>query len=151
MDLLGDTRKVAEVNVEDYDAIYFTGGHGVMFDFRGDELGALTARFFETDRIVSAVCHGPAGLLNVPLSTGEPLVKNKNVTGFSWPEEEAAQRTDAVPFSLQDELTKLGANYSRADKPFDTYVVEDGRLITGQNPGSARAVAEALVAQLKSH
>ncbi|NKY89356.1 type 1 glutamine amidotransferase domain-containing protein [Nocardia veterana] len=148
MDLLDDTIKAGEVNVEDYDAIYFTGGHGVMFDFGGDDLAAVTAKFYDTGRIVSAVCHGPAGLLKVRLGNGEPLIKGKNVTGFSWPEEEAAQRDDAVPFSLQDELKKLGANYSTADKPFDTYVVEDGRLITGQNPGSARAVAEAVVAEL---
>lgn len=77
-------------------------------------------------------------------------MKDKNVTGFSWPEEEAAQRTDVVPFSPQDELKKLGANYSLADKPFDTYVVEDGRLIIGQNPGSARAVAEAVVKKLQA-
>lgn len=151
MDLLEDTKKVGDLNVEDYDAIYLTGGHGVMFDFpQTDDLESLVARFHETDRIVSAVCHGPCGLLNVNLSTGEPLVKDKNVTGFSWPEEEAAQRDDAVPYSLQDELKKLGANYSMADEPFDTYVVEDGRLITGQNPGSARAVAEAVVGRLKA-
>ena len=84
-----NTKRAADVNAEDYDAIYFTGGHGVMFDFCGDALGALTARFYETGRVVSAVCHGPAGLLNVPLSSGDPLVKGKNVTGFSWPEEEA--------------------------------------------------------------
>ncbi|MFF2110115.1 type 1 glutamine amidotransferase domain-containing protein [Rhodococcus koreensis] len=150
MTLLDDTMKVTDVDVGDYAAIYFTGGHGVMFDFRGDALGAVTAKFYDTGRVVSAVCHGPAGLLNVPLGNGDPLVKGKNVTGFSWPEEEAAQRADAVPFRLQDELKKLGANYSMADKPFETYVVEDGRLITGQNPGSARAVAEAVVKALQS-
>jgi putative intracellular protease/amidase len=150
MNLLENTKKASDLDVENYDAIFFTGGHGVMFDFRGEDLGKLTAKFYDTDRIVSAVCHGPAGLLNVQLSDGEPLVKGKNATGFSWPEEEVAQRADAVPFSLQDELKKLGANYSIADKPFDTYVVQDGRLITGQNPGSARAVAEAVVKQLQS-
>jgi putative intracellular protease/amidase len=150
MNLLENTKKAGDVDVEDYDAIYFTGGHGVMFDFRGDDLGAVTAKFYDSGRIVSAVCHGPAGLLNVTLSNGDPLVKGKNVTGFSWAEEEAAQRGDAVPFSLQDELKALGANYSIAEKPFDTYVVEDGRLITGQNPGSALAVAEAVVKALQA-
>ncbi|KJK34664.1 thiamine biosynthesis protein ThiJ [Lentzea aerocolonigenes] len=149
MNLLENTRKVAEIDVEEYDAIYFTGGHGVMFDFRSDELGAVTAKFYDSGRIVASVCHGAAGLLNVPLRNGDPLVKGKNVTGFSWREEELAQRADAVPFSLQDELTALGANYSVADKPFESYVVEDGRLITGQNPGSARAVAEAVVKALR--
>jgi putative intracellular protease/amidase len=80
---------------------------------------------------------------------GEPLVKGKNATGFSWPEEVAAQRPDAVPFSLQDALERRGCKYSVADKPFGTHVVTDGRLITGQNPASARAVGEAVVAALQ--
>ena len=150
MDLLRDTRKAADVEVEEYDAIYFTGGHGVMFDFRADDLGTLTAKFHDSGRIVCSVCHGAAGLLNVPLDNGDPLVRGRNVTGFSWREEELAQRADAVPFSLQDELTALGAHYSIAAAPFESYVVEDGRLITGQNPGSARAVAEALVKALRA-
>ncbi|KZB79218.1 type 1 glutamine amidotransferase domain-containing protein [Amycolatopsis regifaucium] len=150
MDLLNNTKKACEVDVEDYDAIYFTGGHGVMFDFRDKDLAALTARFYDSGRIVSAVCHGPAGLLDVTLDNGDALVKGKNVTGFSWAEEEAAQRADAVPFSLQDELAERGGNYSIADKPFETHVVTDGRLITGQNPGSARGVAEAVVAALQA-
>jgi len=87
-------------------------------------------------------------LLNVTLANGQPLIADRNVTGYSWPEEEAAQRADAVPFSLEDELRKRGANYSRADELFQPYVIQDGGLITGQNPGSARAVAEAVVSQL---
>jgi putative intracellular protease/amidase len=149
MDLLEDTRRISDVNLDDYDAIYLTGGHGVMFDFpQSRELEDLMARFYETGRVVSTVCHGATGLLNVTLSNGEPLIRGKRVTGFSWPEEELADRAEAVPYSLQDELKKLGADYTTAKRPFDTYVVEDGRLITGQNPGSARAVAEAVVRQL---
>jgi putative intracellular protease/amidase len=83
------------------------------------------------------------------LDNREPLVKGKNVTGFSWPEEVAAQRADAVPFSLQDALERCGCKYSVADKPLGTHVVTDGRLITGQNPASARAVGEAVVAALQ--
>ena len=150
MNLLQNTKKVSEVNVDDYDAIYFTGGHGVMFDFRGGDLGALTAQFHDSGRIVSSVCHGAAGLLDVSLGNGDPLVKGRNVTGFSWQEEEFAHRADVVPFSLQAELTAQGARYSIADKPFATHVVEDDRLITGQNPGSARAVAEAVVRALRA-
>ncbi|MFE1315510.1 type 1 glutamine amidotransferase domain-containing protein, partial [Streptomyces sp. NPDC058755] len=89
-----------------------------------------------------------AGLLNVTLSNGDPLIKGKRVTGFSWPEEELANRVEAVPYNVQEELKKLGADYSTAAQPFAAYVVEDGRLITGQNPFSARAVAEAVVKQL---
>ncbi|KRD13300.1 MULTISPECIES: type 1 glutamine amidotransferase domain-containing protein [unclassified Streptomyces] len=149
MDTLRDVVAVREVDVDDYDAIYLTGGHGVMFDFHQSQaLETLIARFHESGRIVSAVCHGPCGLLDVTLSDGEPLVKGRNVTGFSWREEELAQRADAVPYSLEDRLKELGARYSIAAKPFDTHVVEDDRLITGQNPGSARAVAEAVVRRL---
>lgn len=149
MDLLEDTKKITEVNLEEYDAIYLTGGHGVMFDFpQSRQLEDLMARFYETGRVVSTVCHGATGLLKVTLSNGEALVKGKRVTGFSWPEEELANRAQAVPYNLQEELKKLGADYSTAAKPFETYVVEEGRLITGQNPGSAKAVAEAVVRQL---
>lgn len=148
MDLLEDTKKVSNVRAEDYDAIYLTGGHGVMFDFRRRDLAELVARFYDTGRIVSAVCHGPAGLIEVQLQNGERLVQERDVTGFSWPEEEAVQRDQAVPYSLQDELKKRGGKYSMAEKAFDTYVREDGRLITGQNPGSAKAVAEAVLKQL---
>ncbi|WP_206323692.1 type 1 glutamine amidotransferase domain-containing protein [Streptomyces sp. HNM0574] len=149
MDLLDDTLRVADVNPEDYDAIYLTGGHGVMFDFpQSPELEALMARFYESGRVVSTVCHGATGLLNVDLSTGEPLVRGKRVTGFSWPEEELAHRADAVPYNLEEQLRKLGAEYTAADEPFEPYVVEDGNLVTGQNPGSARGVGEAVVRRL---
>jgi putative intracellular protease/amidase len=151
MDLLENTKKIANINVEDYDAIYLTGGHGTMFDFRQSKaLETLMARFYEAGRIVSTVCHGATGLLNVNLSNGEPLIKGKKVTGFSWPEEIIAKRDDAVPFNLEEELKKLGADYSKAGKPFEVHVIEDGRLITGQNPGSARAVAEAVIRRLKT-
>ncbi len=149
MDLLKDTLPIAEVKADDYDAIYFTGGHGVMFDFRSPELGALTAAFYESGKIVAAVCHGPAGIIDVRLSTGEPMIRGKQVTGFSWPEEEAAQRAEAVPFRLEDELIAQGASYSKAAGLFEPYVVVDGSLITGQNPGSARPVAEAVIAALQ--
>ncbi|MRH91222.1 hypothetical protein GFY24_27915 [Nocardia sp. SYP-A9097] len=126
---------------------YLTGGHGAMFDFGGTELAALTARFHDSGRIVSAVCHGPAALLNVTLAQGRPLLENRNVTGYSWPEEEAARREDAVPFDLQDALRKRGANYSHTAKPFQPYVAQYGSMIAGQNPASARPVAEAVVAR----
>ena len=151
MDLLENTKKVDDVNVEDYDAIYLTGGHGTMFDFRQSKaLETLMARFYETGRVVSTVCHGATGLLNVNLSTGEPLIKGKKVTGFSWPEEIMAKRDDAVPFNLEEEMKKIGADYSKADKPWGVHVIEDGRLITGQNPSSARGVAEAVIKRLKT-
>jgi putative intracellular protease/amidase len=151
MNKLVHTVSVAEVNAADYDAIYLTGGHGTMFDFsQSDRLAELIREFYESGKIVSAVCHGPAGLLSAKLSNGEYLIAGKDLTGFSWAEEKVAQRDQAVPYSLQDELARRGAKYSIADEPFDAHVVEDGRLITGQNPGSARAVADAVVKQLRS-
>ncbi|QUH03499.1 type 1 glutamine amidotransferase domain-containing protein [Saccharopolyspora erythraea] len=150
MDKLKDTPSVAEVDADDYDAIYLTGGHGVMFDFpRSERLAELLRRFHESDKVVSAVCHGPCGLLSAKLSDGEHLVGGRQVTGFSWPEEELAKRDQAVPYSLQDELKRRGAHYSTADTPFATYVREDGHLVTGQNPGSAKAVADAVVDRLR--
>ena len=121
-----------------------------MFDFpQSQPLAELTAKFYETGKIVSAVCHGPCGLLEVNLSNGQPLVKGKDVTGFSWTEEVVAKRDHAVPFSLEEELKKRGGRYSKALIPFKSYVVEDGLLITGQNPGSAYAVGQAVVRKLR--
>lgn len=149
MDLLDTTAPIADVTADEYDAIYLTGGHGVMFDFPDNpDLAGLLREFHETGKVVSAVCHGPAGLLGATLSNGEYLIAGRNVTGFSWPEEEFARRADAVPFSLQERLEDRGAVYSFAAEPFAPHVVEDGRLVTGQNPASARPVAEAVVKQL---
>jgi putative intracellular protease/amidase len=151
MNLLENTPKVSDVNPADYDAVYLTGGHGTMFDFPDSKaLQDLIAKFYETGKVVSAVCHGPGGLLNVKLGNGENLIKGKEITGFSWPEEVIAKREMAVPFNLEEELKKRGAKYHTAMLPFASYVREDGRLITGQNPASARAVGEAVVAKLKT-
>ncbi len=148
MDRLEDTMPVAMADAAAYDAIYLTGGHGVCFDFRDPGLAGLTAAFWEAGKIVSAVCHGPAGLLEVELSGGEHLIAGKRVTGFSWAEEGKVDRADAVPYNLQEELEKRGAVYSKAWMAFSAYVVEDGNLITGQNPASAAAVGEAVVKRL---
>ena len=150
MNLLNHTMKVSEVDAATYDAIYMTGGHGVMFDFRqSTHLAALTATFCEMNKVISAVCHGPAGLLEVKLRNGHYLLAGKNVTGFSWKEEELAKREQAVPFSLEGELQRRGAKYSKALVPFNSHVVRDGHLITGQNPGSAKDVAKAVVNALQ--
>ena len=150
MDRLQDTRQIEGLSATDYDAIYFTGGHGVMFDFPGCRaLAELTAAFYESGKVVSAVCHGPAGLLNVKLSDGTHLIAGKKVTGFSWNEEEKAKRDQAVPFNLEEELEKRGGDYSKAWMAFSSHVVEDGLLITGQNPGSAQGVAKAVVKKLQ--
>ncbi|NVB80408.1 MAG: type 1 glutamine amidotransferase domain-containing protein [Kofleriaceae bacterium] len=149
MERLSCTSSVEEIDPERYDAIYLTGGHGVCFDFpKSTGLAALIAQFYESGRIVSAVCHGPAGLLEAKLASGEYLIRGKAVTGYSWREEVLARRADAVPFSLEQELQKRGASYSKAAFPFARNVVVDGRLITGQNPASADGVGKAVVKQL---
>jgi putative intracellular protease/amidase len=151
MDRLVNTMKVADADPAAYGAVYMTGGHGVCFDFpKSAALANLTARLYESGKVVSAVCHGPAGLLEVRLSGGEYLVKGKDVTGFSWREEEVAKREKAVPYNLEEELKKRGAKYSKSSVPFKSYVVEDGLLITGQSPASAAAVGEAVVKRLKA-
>jgi putative intracellular protease/amidase len=150
MNLLDNTLRISDVDPTAYDAIYMTGGHGVMFDFpKSAALADLISKFYESNKIVSAVCHGPSGLLEAKLSNGDYLIKDKNITGFSWSEEVMAKRDQAVPFSLEEELQKRGAKYSKALLPFNSHIVEDGLVITGQNPGSARAVGKAVVAKLK--
>lgn len=146
MNSLLDTRSVNDVDPAEFAAIYLAGGHGCMFDFaQSESLAELIRKFSESGKVVSAVCHGPCGLLNVKLSNGDYLLKGKKVTGFSWAEEELAQREHAVPYSLEDEMRRRGADFELAEEPFAPYVVEDGLLITGQNPGSAAEVAQAVV------
>ena len=152
MDCLDNTMKVSDAKVTDYAAIYLAGGHGAMFDFTGShDLAKLVTDFYEANKIVSAVCHGPSGLLDVRLSGGDFLIAGKKLTGFSWREEEGVKRDEAVPFSLEARLRSVGADYSKALIPFASHVVEDGRLITGQNPGSAHAVGEAVIRQLQTN
>jgi putative intracellular protease/amidase len=149
MDQLNRTLPLAEVDAADYDAIYLAGGHGTMWDFCSPELGRLLAEFYESGKIVSAVCHGPVGFLEARLSDGSWLVQDKDLTAFSWAEEGADNRDDIVPFNLEQELKDRGARYSKAVIPFGKHVVEDGRLITGQNPASARGVGEAVAKALR--
>lgn len=151
MDHLRDTRNLDDVVADDYNAIYLTGGHGTMFDFAVDErLAELVGEVAQAQRVVSAVCHGPAGLLNAKVD-GKPLLAGKKVTGFSMLEEKLAQRADAVPFSLEDRLRDAGATYEKAPLPMTPHVVVDGRLVTGQNPVSAKAVGRAVVERLEGN
>ena len=141
---LEDTFAPGEVDPDDYDAIYFAGGHGTMWDLPHDEqLAALTQRIYEDGGAVGAVCHGPAGLVNVERADGEPLVAGRTVACFTNEEERAMELDDAVPFLLETQLRERGATIEKADN-FEEQVVVDGRLVTGQNPASAKGVGEAL-------
>lgn len=150
MNRLGATLKPSEVNPDDYVAIYYAGGHGVIWDFPDNEaLQSISQKIYEKGGFVSSVCHGAAGLLNIKLSNGSLLVKDKEVTGFSNEEEKLAELDQLVPFLTETELVARGAIYKKADEPWAAFAVEDQRLITGQNPASGGAVADLLIAALK--
>lgn len=155
---LADTAVVAQlhasvtptaVQAADYAAIYYAGGHGPMWDLPDNaDIANLARAIYERGGVVAAVCHGPAGLLKLKTSDGKALIAGHPVTGLSNTEEWLSGKTKAVPFSLQDELMRQGGQYDKAALPFASFVRVSGLLITGQNPASTRAVAEAVVAVL---
>ena len=149
MALLATTKRPEEIDPADYDVIYFAGGHGVMWDFPdNEELQTITRAIFERGGIVGAVCHGYCGLLNVRLSDGNLLVAGRQLTGYSWTEEILAGVAKKIPYDAEQEMKDRGARYKKARIPFASHVVVDGRLVTGQNPGSAEATAKQVVALL---
>lgn len=144
---LSHSHKLSEINQKEYDAVFYPGGHGPLWDLANDAASiALIESFYTNNKPVSFVCHAPAALKDVKVN-GEYLVKGKKVTGFSNTEEAAVGLTKVVPFLLEDVLKENGANYSKG-ADWGVYVVEDGLLITGQNPASSKLVAEKLMAQL---
>ena len=147
--ILSQTQKLAEVSEDGFDAIFYPGGHGPLWDLTNDNDSIkLIKAFWKNKKPVVAVCHAPAVLLNVKDENDDALVKDKNVTGFTNTEEEAVQLTTVVPFLLEDELKNKGGIYSKKED-WASYVVKDGLLITGQNPGSSEAAAEELLKFLK--
>jgi putative intracellular protease/amidase len=146
---LKNTIKLSEVSADDYDAVFYPGGHGPLWDLAEDVSSiALIETMYSAGKPVAAVCHAPAALRHTRAPDGSPLVKGKSVTGFSNTEEGAVQLSDIVPFLLEDELKGKGANYSKADD-WHPYVMTDGNLITGQNPASSELVAKAMLDRLK--
>ncbi|WP_050476249.1 type 1 glutamine amidotransferase domain-containing protein [Herbaspirillum rhizosphaerae] len=142
------SRKLSEVDVLDYDAVFFPGGLGPMVDIAVDpEVKRVVARAWEAGKIVAAVCHGPAAFLGVTLADGTPLIRNRKLTSFSNDEEAGYAQAD-VPFLLEDALRAEGADYSATDV-WQSRVVVDGRLFTGQNPASAGPLAQAIVTALQ--
>lgn len=149
MALLENTAAPEEIDAADFDAIYFTGGHAVMYDFPDSEgLQRITREIFERGGIVSSVCHGYCGLLNTTLSDGSSLVAGRKLTGFAWQEEVLARVDKLVPYNAEAEMKARGAHYEKARLPFVSYVVADGNLVTGQNPGSAKETAKKVAALL---
>jgi putative intracellular protease/amidase len=145
-----DTLAVSDVDASRYAAIFYVGGHGTMWDFPENlALAKIASSIYENNGVVAAVCHGPAGLINVKLSSGVRLVAGRRVAAFTNDEEIAAGLETVVPFLLADALVAAGAVHMRADN-FAANTVIDGRLITGQNPASAIGVAEAVRDSLTS-
>jgi len=146
---LAHTLKLSDIKVEEYDAVFYPGGHGPLWDLANDVNSiSLIENFYNHQKPIAFVCHAPGVLLKVTLPDGEPLVKGKEITGFSDSEEEAVQLTKIVPFLLEDELKKLGAHYSKGPD-WGSYVKVDGLLITGQNPNSSEAAAKELIKILR--
>ncbi|MBA3448815.1 MAG: type 1 glutamine amidotransferase domain-containing protein [Pseudaminobacter sp.] len=142
--VLAQTEKLGDVKADGFDAVFYPGGHGPMWDLVNDENSIrLIEDFYNSGKPVAAVCHAPAVLQKVTYQ-GQPIVMGKRVTGFTNTEEEAVHLTDVVPFLVEDELKRLGGHYEKADDWAD-FTVVDGRLITGQNPSSSGSAARELI------
>ncbi|GLR29855.1 Putative intracellular protease/amidase [Psychrobacter pacificensis] len=145
---LANTKKLADMKAEDFDSVFYPGGHGPLWDLAVDKDSiSLIETFVQQDKPVAFVCHSPGALKNVKVD-GEYLVKGKTVTGFTNSEEEAVGLTDVVPFLVEDVLKANGGNYEKA-ADWEEFVVEDGLLITGQNPASSEEAAKRLINKLK--
>lgn len=146
---LAQTLRLEEVRIEDYDVLFYPGGHGPLWDLAGDARSvALIEDAANQGKVIGAVCHGPAVFRDALDGDGSPLVSGRRVTGFSNSEEEGVQLTSVVPFLVEDMLMEKGGEYSKGDD-WSSYVVTDRRLITGQNPASGEAAAEAVLDALK--
>lgn len=152
MNRLGSTLTPGQVKASDYQAIYFAGGHGVMWDVPDNSaLQSLARQIFEAGGVVSSVCHGAVGLLNIKLSNNALLLKGREVTGFSNIEEQLAELDKVVPYFTENELSARGGIYRKAENPWEAFAIADqleGRLVTGQNPASGAKVAELVLKAL---
>ncbi|WP_025565069.1 type 1 glutamine amidotransferase domain-containing protein [Psychromonas sp. SP041] len=147
---LANTVVLSSVNESDYDSVFYPGGHGPLWDlaYNADSI-KLIESFLAANKPVGAVCHASAVLLDIKDANGEFVIKGKAVAGFTNSEEDAVQLTDIVPFLVEDELIKRGADYQKVDD-FAAFAVQDGLIISGQNPASSELVAEKLVAHLNA-
>lgn len=156
MDLVASTKSIAEIlsapeDLKSFDALFIPGGHGIVFDGPpSKELQDLIAMFWSNNKVVSAVCHGPAALVEAKTSDGKPLVQGRRVSGFTDSEERGVGKDEAVPFLLESKLKELGCSFERADD-WHPFAVRDGNLITGQNPMSSGKVAEFVAEAISPH
>ncbi len=146
---LASTKKLADVDMNDFDAIFYPGGHGPLWDLANDQKSiALIKTAYEQDKVIGAVCHAPAVFKNVEVKPGQNIVGGREMTGFSNSEEEAVGLDKVVPFLLEDMLKQNTATYTRGDD-WAPHIVVDGKLITGQNPASSEGTAKAVVQALQ--
>ncbi|MEO1685119.1 MAG: type 1 glutamine amidotransferase domain-containing protein [Cyanobacteria bacterium J06631_12] len=145
---LATTNKLTGIKADDYDAVFYPGGHGPLWDLVSDEQSVkLIESFWQQQKPVAAVCHAPIVLMNAKTDDGDYIVHGRNVTGFTNGEEDAVGLTDVVPLLVKDTLIKRGGKYQKVDN-FAPFVLTDGYLITGQNPASSEPAAEALLIAL---
>ena len=144
-DKLENTTVLSQVSARDFDTLFLPGGHGPMWDLSADKsIKQLVEDFYSDKKVISAVCHGPAGLLQATEQNGNSILKDKKVTGFTNDEESSVGLTKVVPFLLEDRMKELGGKFERGED-FKPYIVTDGQLITGQNPKSSSLAAEKVV------
>lgn len=149
MEAIQTSLSIESIDTSNYAVVFLPGGHGTMFDLpESERLATIISKTLENDRIVSAVCHGPAGLVSAKFADGTPVVKGKRVAAFTNAEEDAVGLTDEMPFLLETRLRNLGADIVLAPN-FEPNAVADGNLITGQNPASSEAVAELVLKTLE--
>ncbi|KDQ13767.1 hypothetical protein BOTBODRAFT_33209 [Botryobasidium botryosum FD-172 SS1] len=147
---LANAKKLSDVRAEDYDVIFYIGGHGPVIDLASDPVNAkLASDFFRANKITAAVCHGPAALVGATDAEGRSIFLNRSFTGFSNAEEEHVDAVKAIPFLLETKGIELGGKFEKADALFGPKVTIDGNLYTGQNPASAKPLGEAILAALK--
>lgn len=150
MQALANTRKLSEISIADFDAVFYPGGHGPLWDLAEDQTSiSLIEQTLQANKPLALVCHAPGVLRHVKSTDDQPIVKGKSVTGFSNTEEAAVGLTEIVPFLVEDMLLENGGQYSKAED-WQVHVQQDGLLITGQNPASSAATAEALLKSLHS-
>jgi len=146
---LANTAKLADMKVQDFDAVFYPGGHGPLWDLHNDaDSIALIEGFVAAEKPVATVCHAPAVLLKAKDKNGDSVVKGKKITGFSNSEEAAVELTDVVPYLLEEQLIAMGGLYQKVED-WGSLAVVDGLIITGQNPASSTAVAESLIKAIK--
>ncbi len=146
--LLNNTQKLSDIKLDDFDGMFIPGGHGPMFDLaNSEELAKAIEYFYHSNKVISAVCHGPAGLINAKRENGKSILDGKRMTSFTNKEENMSGLSDLVPFLLETKLKELGAEFENGE-PWQENVVVDEKLVTGQNPQSSKLLAEKVLEKL---